>query len=149
MAIELERMGWTNNSQPAINGANLKKMEDNTEKAINSIYEVVENENGTAIKYENGIMICTGEKTFPNINFNSDYYGFCKRSSTENMYATFLVAFIEKQICVISANADGRWIVENSECTETITQKITMLSPNSKTDVANVVLKYHAIGKWK
>ena len=35
MAIELQRIGWTNNQPPAINDVNLKKMEDNVEDAIN------------------------------------------------------------------------------------------------------------------
>ena len=49
MAIELDRMGWTNNSQPAINDTSLKKMEENMQKAITELENLI---NGTVL-YEN------------------------------------------------------------------------------------------------
>lgn len=49
MAIELDRMGWTNNSQPAINDVSLKKMEENMQKAITELENLI---NGTVL-YDN------------------------------------------------------------------------------------------------
>ena len=41
MAIELEKMGWTNNTPPALNKTNLEEMETNIENAINKIFLVI------------------------------------------------------------------------------------------------------------
>lgn len=117
--------------------------------AINDIVEVVENTNGTAIKFGNGIMICYGIKTFSNMSFTEDYWQFCNRSSNEFMYSDFPVPFIEKPSCVVSAFGNGRWIIENADCNKNSTQSIALLSPKNRTDTANVTLKYQAIGRWK
>ncbi len=36
MAVELEKMGWTNSAPPALNKTNLEQMENNIENAINA-----------------------------------------------------------------------------------------------------------------
>ena len=39
MAVQLNRVGWKNNGQPAINDVGLKQMEENTQKAITELEE--------------------------------------------------------------------------------------------------------------
>lgn len=121
-------------------------------KAVNeglaSIVETVTNENGTAIKFSDGTMICTMKKNITgmtNILWGNLYY-----FQTESF--EFPEIFINKP--VISYNLAGsisgiilNWA--NSPNPTTHTEKYIILRPVEQTKEAAYIIDITAIGRWK
>lgn len=147
----MEKIEFINNVTK-MNADTMNQFQDNIENAIlnnQEIEEVIQNENDGAIKYKNGLMICYGSVTFSNQNFTSDFWSQFKRSENQRMTATYPVSFVEKPVCNVNLMGNGIFQMIYTEGTETKTPECVAISPNGNNITRDVILKYHAIGKWR
>lgn len=108
--------------------------------------EIVENSNGTAIKFPNGIMICVGIDSGTSNLY--DFWGQFKRTE-ENLSITFPAPFKENPISIQMVGGYSQYIV--SAIPYMITETgftYVCLKPNNVTKT-DYYVRYEAIGKWK
>lgn len=113
------------------------------------IFEMGSNDNGNYIKFDNGLLICYGRKTYKNMSFSNDFWTNYKRSEN-GLYVDFPVQFIEKPYCLLTGAGNTLWIIQNEDNLSTSrSQGCTAISPNGYSASRDVILVYYAIGKWK
>lgn len=112
-----------------------------------TIYESGSNNNGSWIKYTNGILIQWGKQQF-SINF-SDFWGM-KASPTFRI--RYPIKFIENTSCcsTISSGSES-WLITASQQGTTIeSQEFRIARPNGLGDGdATIILNFQAMGRWK
>lgn len=145
----MDKITFRNGQAPYINDTNLNLMQTNIENAINEIVEKDTNENGTYIKYSNGIMICFGSKTYSNQTFTDDFWSDYNRSSNSLMSATFPEEFASVPICTITGRCNNAWLIVENAATKTRTQQVVAISPKNVNWNMDVVIDYIAIGTWE
>lgn len=107
------------------------------------IIERIENDNGTAIKFDDGTMICYGfiQQTFT----ASDLYNFCNRTS--KITINFPLSFIQKPIVTISSRSFGIFGINLSVPTTSYIEFYGYLP--KEYNVTTIMVNYIAIGRWK
>lgn len=132
----------------------LNDMSGNIEKIIGQIengIEIVENDNGKAIKFSNGIMICSNTQTFSDVKIAAAWGSMYASSGDPRDFDPYPVPFVEVPECVISIKlvTNDCWLCSLGGL-ESLTNPIRwqLIRPNSLT-VGTVKLNYIAIGKWK
>lgn len=118
--------------------------------ALNGIAEIVTNSNGTAIKYSNGIMICSGFLAFNElniVNFGSLYRTVSAKLNDFSVPFTelFSINYGLKNLTNIS---DGASILQVFMPTNLNPGNVSLLL-SSNTKKPSGTLTYTAIGKWK
>lgn len=121
MAVNLPRIGWTNNNPPAINANNLNKMEDNVEDAIN---ELATDINGITI-FNNAVQTITNNIS-NKVNFNTLRFkvGTKINHDSANNGIKFLksgLVYITTKICLSSGFTEGQQIYLNFRKNNNIT----------------------------
>lgn len=114
-----------------------------------NVVDVVTNNNGTAIKFANGIMICCGTVSMGNQTFNTVYWTNLHRSNNEDMYITYPVPFTTIISCNMNANVGTGWVITKYAGSLVQTPKCVVVAPSGYTDTQEVKLSYCAIGTWK
>ena len=143
--------GISNNDSAIGNLANLSTpVKDNLVNAINStVVESGTNNNGTYIKYDNGIMICT--KTVEgSVDLKEQYYTYFYHTADNKYFnlGDYAMPFIERPICNITfRGGNAQWIGAVQKQSATHAGDLHILSPNSKT--AGAYYDVIAWGKWK
>ena len=116
--------------------------------AIANIVEIVDNSNGTAIKYDNGIMICYGKYDGTSGTLQG-YFDQFKRTS-EDMKVTFPAQFLEEPRITITPFYGSYVFSVMINSVNTNQFGFTGLKANSvPTSNTSVSINYTAIGKWK
>lgn len=142
------------NGGTPVSSNNLNQMQTNIENAINEISEVITNENGTAIKYSNGIMICkhktTGKSFTCNANITGRYYFTDTNNSEENTYIwRFPEKFISADDLVanvsVRSNAYVMTGMGNMSTDYVAAYAVTPYAVSSCSFTWNFI----AIGRWK
>ena len=143
--------GIANNDSAIGNLANLNtSAKDNLVNAINStIIESGTNNNGTYIKYDNGIMICT--KTVEGtVDLKEQYYTYFYHTADNKYFnlGDYAVPFIERPICNITfRGGNPQWICAIQNQSATHVGDLHILTVTSKT--AGAYYDIIAIGRWK
>lgn len=132
---------------------NIGHLEDkNGNSLFPDVMEVVNNANGTALKFTNGIMICYGTKLFANQNGATDYWSTFNRTP-ENLSCDFPVAFIG-ELPIITygcySTSGGRVsFYQTRQCTLSKTHNFGILYVKNNVQSTDVYVSYTAIGRWK
>lgn len=117
--------------------------------AIEGTPERIENENGVAIRFRDGTMICTKRIEYPSIPittaFGSDFMSEAMWLGTE--YAAEFTELYNEQVTVITKSDAGAWyqVAHNAATGELM---FSLVRATSKT-VTNVKAEVMAIGRWK
>ena len=113
------------------------------------IADTVTNENGTAIKFSNGIMICTIKKTYKSLKIEN-IWGALYQTSIAEIF-TFPVAFIDipnvQATNSVLAGATPCLLIPPGIITKSDCSNIVAVHPNSVT--VDFDLNIMAIGRWK
>lgn len=104
--------------------------------------ETITNENGTAVKFPDGTMICYGRKNLPSMSFTAA--GYIYYSPKQNI--TFPVAFSAIPSTSISARTSNRAWVGN---VVSGTSSCTFYVLNSLNTQPAPYIEWQAIGRWK
>ncbi len=110
-----------------------------------SIIEIIEKENGTAIKFSDGTMICKGKKTYPEEAFIKNENVYYRQVSG----VTFPVPFIEAPIPsaqIVMGNI-GAVAIGGGDVTPTQIYGFNVISAVAQ--ARGIVLYWTAIGRWK
>ena len=107
------------------------------------IVEQINNSDGSAIKFSNGVMICYGEKSFS--YSTGDYYAFCNR--TDAITISFPVEFLETPI--INLTSETFEIMSFNIYNVTKTKFVAYGLQPKNSSQSSGKLDYIAIGKWK
>ena len=109
-------------------------------------FEVINNENGTALKFPNGIMVCYHRKEL-NLTFTAS--GYCYRATITNPF-TFPIPFIANPTITASTANDADYtycsvvgVIRNKTEISSLT---CMKDTNTN---GKVVVHYIAWGNWK
>lgn len=143
--------GISNNDSAIGNLANLSTpVKDNLVNAINStVIESGTNSNGTYIKYDNGIMICT--KTVEgSVDLTEQYYDYFYHTSDGKYFnlGDYAMPFKERPICNITfRGGNAQWIGAIQNQSATHAGDLHILTVTSKT--AGAYYDVIAIGRWK
>lgn len=138
----MDKINFQNGKEPAINGTNLNKMQDNIENATK--IETIKNDNGTATKFPDGTLICRNSVA---ISITSLTAWGVLYESTDNSLGDFAYPFIEIPH-IVAQNRGTDFIIENlRETTKTSAGLINLNRPTNTT--GNTVIDYIAIGRWK
>ena len=143
--------GISNNDSAIGNLANLSTpVKDNLVNAINStVVESGTNSNGTYIKYDNGIMICT--KTVEgSVDLKEQYYTYFYHTADNKYFnlGDYAMSFIERPICNITfRGGNAQWIGAIQNQSATHVGDLHILTVTSKT--AGAYYDIIAIGRWK
>lgn len=142
--------GISNNDSAIGNLANLSTpVKDNLVNAINStVVESGTNSNGTYIKYDNGIMICT-KKVTGQAKITFSWGSLYDTGDNPLDLGSWAIPFIESPIVSVNFyGGNGQWIERfQTAPTKEKIGKITIASATSKT--ANAYYDIIAIGRWK
>ena len=136
-----------------ING-DLFLADENRENKIrlnDTIVEVVENTNGVAIKYANGIMICYSTKTFNNVKISTAWGSMFASSGDARGFSDYPVPFIKlasTNISILSATNDC-WLCSLRTNDSLKTPPPWQVIRPSQMTINTLILGYIAIGKWK
>ena len=150
----MDKINFVNDSEPELSAENLNQMQTNVENAINEIVEVITNENGTAIKYSNGIMICkhkhTGNTFACTANIAGRYYFTDVNNSEGNTFIwKFPASFISTDDLVVNLSIKSNAYTVSS-LGYTSTEQVTGygITPYS---VTSCTFEWHftAIGRWE
>lgn len=146
----MKKINFVNNSEPDLSAENLNQMQDNIEEAIEELeIETITNSNGTAIKFPDGTMICSGTVytgTIENSAWND--WGSLK-SIDKDLSIDFPVKFISKPNITATNSVIGNnyWIVR---CLATESQITSLsMSRGSNPSTSDYGFSYTAIGRWK
>lgn len=143
--------GISNNDSAIGNLANLSTpVKDNLVNAINStVVESGTNSNGTYIKYDNGIMICT--KTVEgSVDLTEQYYTYFYHTPDNKYFnlGDYAVPFVERPICSITfRGGNSQWIGAIKDQSASYIGSLHIISVTSKT--AGAYYDIIAIGRWK
>lgn len=121
------------------------QFEDNGENIYPIVTERVENENGTALKFSDGTMICYGNKSFPNLNFDTQY-GNIYHANTQTL--TFAQSFTNIPSVEVMPVSFGGGIGGVSG-TGIDARKIEVYIWHAIEYTLSVTVSYIAIGRWK
>ena len=115
---------------------------------INQIVESGSNENGSYIKYKNGILICYGEAKISSPITYSDWYGFCRLANDQTV--AFPYEFIDNEYKItMNSYVFGYF----SSIIRTKTTASFTFRPcthnNSSYNPGEGSFDYIAIGRWK
>ena len=141
--------GISNNDIAIGNLANLNtSVKDNLVNAINStVVESGTNENGTYIKYDNGIMICFKTITITGVNINGSWGALYESGAIQ--LGDFAQTFSERPTIIIEKSAgQGCWIELNDNITTTSAGICYVVSAVSSTN-KSLTFEITAFGKWK
>ena len=141
--------GISNNDSAIGNLANLNtSVKDNLVNAINStIVESGTNENGTYIKYDNGIMICFKTITITGVNINGSWGTLYESGAIQ--LGDFAQTFKERPTVIIEKSAgQGSWLELNDNITTTSAGRCYVVSAVSSTN-KSLTFEITAFGKWK
>ena len=141
--------GISNNDSAIGNLANLNtSVKDNLVNAINStIVESGTNENGTYIKYDNGIMFCFKTITITGVNINSSWGTLYESDAIQ--LGDLAQTFSERPTIIIEKSAgQGSWLELNDNITTTSAGRCYVVSAVSSTN-RNLTFEITAFGKWK
>lgn len=117
---------------------------DNVVSALNGIAEIVTNDNGTAIKYDNGIMICYGSVS--GTSTNSSFYSYLYRLA-ENLIINLPETFSEAPIVNLTPAYTSSVFACPINSISTTQVKFTPIKASNTGTTYTVY--YTAIGKWK
>lgn len=136
------------------------------DKEGNTVYpftmETISNDNGTALKFPDGTMICYGELIIPSIKLTPQSGGFARINTVQ--FYDFPVSFISTPNITYSVsegtttgdNSAGVIITKHPDLAGSSTQNTTLTSPGRFSlgsfgicDYTNVKVCYQAIGRWK
>lgn len=126
---------------------------DSLVSAINeTVVESTTNANGTAIKYSNGIMICSNTQTFTNVKITSQW-GSCYASSNDaRLFNDYPVPFVNEPQCIftIKTTSGDCWLCSKGTSAQQTNRPPNwqVVRPNSST-IDSLTISYIAIGKWK
>lgn len=128
--------------QHYLSAEKLNALQNNIESSING--EIVVNDKGIAIKYDNGKMICFG-KNIQTLNITTAYEG-AYFAGIERV--VFPVNFKEPPICTVTLQQGSTLIAFNN--TEIVKENFGgyVWKVQSKSNV-EVSINYIAIGNWK
>ena len=132
-----------------INDVNLNLLQDNVEDAITDLFEVGSNENGNYIKYADGRLECWNEIT-KSLDITTAW-GPLYASPFENHFPDFPVRFISRPIVNVSSQSVGGYrsfIVKEYPPSDTNVNSFAVVGSWSSSQ-NNMILAYHAIGRWK
>lgn len=137
-----------------ISADNLNLMQDNIENEIKNIaIETVTNENGTAIKFADGTMICTGETSVTDDAGNfSDFLPFYRTMTTEfKNFPMEFVGDIPRMTFDVVSCSEPCWLFKwNSEEMQTSLIKPSRVVVMKQTnEIFSGTISYIAIGRWK
>ena len=141
--------GISNNDSAIGNLANLNtSVKDNLVNAINStIVESGTNENGTYIKYDNGIMICFKTITITGVNINGSWGALYESGAIQ--LGDFAQTFSERPTVINEKSAgQGCWLELNDNITNTSAGRCYVVSAVSSTN-KSLTFEITAFGKWK
>lgn len=132
--------------------ATVKNEETNSEtdvyscNYINNLLEVVTNANGTALKYNNGQMICYGNIT-TTATSGSDYYQFCNRTSA--ITVQFPVDFISTDDLTVTVTPQLFQVFSTSISSKTASSFNFNAFYPSTVSFTTLSINYVAFGRWK
>ena len=110
------------------------------------IVETISNDNGTAIKFKNGVMICFGKITIA-INGGSDYYGVFNR--TVSTPVNFPTPFISTENLAVNATSQYFGVFSiNVNSINTNNFSFYGFYPTT-VSFSSMNLSYVACGRWK
>lgn len=114
--------------------------------------EIITNDNGTAIKYNNGVMICSNTQIFTNVKVTSTW-GSCYASSVDaRLFDDYPVPFVNEPQCTftIKSTSGDCWLCSRGTSAEQTNKPPNwqVIRPNPST-IASLTICYIAIGKWK
>lgn len=116
-----------------------------------NVVEIIENENGTAIKFSDGTMECYFKQELGTITFNSAYGNIFYEGSSAKHIWSFPEKFVDNENLVINADVYlGGGI--GGCCFSTIpsaTEAIVWIWHATATELQNCILEWRAIGRWK
>lgn len=105
------------------------------------------NNNGTYIKWANGLMICYGTKTLSNISVRTQWGNLCVSSKKDGY--EFPYDFITSPIVLYSLESIYTcWVMASSISTKNKSASYYLVTSGGL-DLASGNINYIAIGKWK
>lgn len=113
---------------------------------INNLVETITNANGTALKYNNGQMICYGNIT-TTATSGSDYYQFCNRTSA--ITVQFPVDFISTDDLTVTVTPQLFQVFSTSISSKTASSFNFNAFYPSTVSFTTLPLNYVAFGRWK
>lgn len=113
---------------------------------VNNLLEVVTNNNGTALKYNNGQMICYGNIT-TTATSGSDYYQFCNRTSA--ITVQFPVDFISTDDLTVTVTPQLFQVFSTTLSAKTTKSFNFNAFYPSTVSFTTLPINYVAIGRWK
>lgn len=114
------------------------------------IAEVIENENGTAIKYANGIMKCFGNILLSNVNLNTPYGNLYIEATNRRL--DFPVPFKDTKYSItLNAKSFGGGIGGTCGRSSAVDYHNYWIWHANKYEFSNgaIEISYEATGKWK
>ena len=114
------------------------------------IEEIIENENGTALKFSDGRLIQYGLQNKGSISFNTDYWGtFTRADNTDLLKVNFPIEFLELSYCDYVPKATNAIKVETKSIPTNTTFSPYIVVPKGNTGTRDVSIYFYAIGTWK
>lgn len=120
------------------------KNNENEKYYTNNIVEKIENNNGTAIKYADGTMICYGNVSV-NVSGGGDYYQLFNR--TNEITINFPSVFKNNIIALVNSQNFGVFSTIISSIYESGLTFRGFYSP--QVTFSSMRVNYIAIGKWR
>lgn len=120
------------------------KNNENEKYYMNNIVEKIENNNGTAIKYADGTMICYGNIVV-NVSGGGDYYQMFNR--TNEITINFPSVFKEYITAVVNSQNFGVFSTIINSISESSLTFRGFYSP--QVTFSSMRVNYIAIGKWR
>lgn len=148
----MNKINFQNNITKA-NADTFNTLQDNVEDAINNVVEAGNNTNGNYIKYENGTLVCWGNRTFNNVACTVAW-GSLYESTSDVDLGTYPYAFYSRpRLSVQCTSGTGLVTVflEQIRISDANPEKIGTMyvcRPQSTPSV-NFGLDFIAIGRWK
>lgn len=133
-----------------LSAGNLNAMQDGIYEDIYKYqYNLITNDKGNCVKYENGILICWGEKSFTNTNV-IEYGGMYR--STSVAFDDFPIAFkdvpnVTYSIKELDPNVNGALLNVLTTASTTNAGRCCVVKENNSQITGK--LGYMAIGNWK
>lgn len=113
---------------------------------VNNLVETITNANGTALKYNNGQMICYGNIT-TTATSGSDYYQFCNRTSA--ITVQFPVDFISTDDLTVTVTPQLFQVFSTSISSKTASSFNFNAFYPSTVSFTTLPINYVAFGRWK
>lgn len=113
--------------------------------------EIIVSGNSVAVKYDNGMLFCSGKKAFNNVAVNSPWGNIYSGSSLELKFDDYPVPFIEEPALTVSGTAKSLnyWIYTSDSLQPTKTNPGAYQLARGTAGTVSGVLNYTAFGWWK